>query len=85
MALTLEKHGTGALTVAVKVRYSDFKTLTRQIRMEEPLAAQAELYRIACYLLARDKLVHRPLRLLGLSVSGLVPPSPQLSLNLTAP
>ena len=38
VALTLEKHGTGALTVQVKVRYSDFKTLTRQVRLEEPLA-----------------------------------------------
>jgi hypothetical protein len=29
------------------------------------------LYRLACWLLARHQLVHRPLRLLGLGVSGL--------------
>lgn len=82
VAQTLESNGVGAQTVQVKVRYSDFKTLTRQVRLEEPLSAEREIYRIACYLLARDRLVHRPLRLLGLGVSNLVPPSPQLALNL---
>ena len=31
-----------------------------------------EIYRLGCWLLARDKLVCRPLRLIGLGVSGLV-------------
>ena len=35
----------------VKVRYSDFSTLTRQIRVEEPLTKAEEIYRLACYLL----------------------------------
>jgi DNA polymerase-4 len=82
VAQTLEKDGVGALTVQVKVRYSDFKTLTRQIRVEEPLTTAREIYRLSCYLLARDKLVSRPLRLLGVGVSTLVPPSPQLKLLL---
>lgn len=82
VAQTLARDGVGALTVQVKVRYSDFKTLTRQVRLEEPLAGEREIYRIACYLLARDRLVHRPLRLLGVGVSNLMPPSPQLSLPL---
>ncbi len=74
VAQTLEGHGLGALTVQVKVRYSDFTTLTRQLRVEEPLTSKGELYRLACYLLARDRLVKSPLRLLGLGVSTLVPP-----------
>jgi DNA polymerase-4 len=82
VAHTLEKSSLGALTVQVKVRYSDFKTLTRQIRVEEPLITSHEIYRLACYLLARHKLVSRPLRLLGVGVSSLVPPSPQLRLLL---
>ena len=61
----------GARTVQVKVRYSDFLTLTRQISVEEPLSDPAEIYRLGCYLLGRDKLVSRPLRLLGLGVGGL--------------
>jgi len=57
--------------VQVKVRYSDFTTLTRQISVEEPLEDAGTIYRFACWLLARHQLVKRPLRLLGLGVSGL--------------
>jgi DNA polymerase-4 len=74
VASTLEKTGFGALTVQVKVRYSDFSTLTRQIRVEEPMTKGEEIYRLACYLLARDRLVKSPLRLIGIGVSTLVPP-----------
>jgi DNA polymerase IV len=61
----------GAHTVQVKVRYSDFTTLTRRISVEEPLTEPEDLYRLACFLLARERLVNRPLRLLGLGVSNL--------------
>ncbi len=74
VASTLERDGMGAHTVQVKVRYTDFTTLTRQIRLDEPLASAAEIYRIACFLLARDRLVTGPLRLLGVGVSTLAPP-----------
>ena len=60
-----------AQTVQVKIRYGDFTTLTRQITVEEPVTEAAEIYRLACFLLAREKLVSRPLRLLGLGVSSL--------------
>jgi DNA polymerase-4 len=71
----------GAHTVQVKVRYSDFTTLTRQISVEEPLTEAAEIYRLGCFLLGRERLVSRPLRLLGLGVSNLrEPTSRQLTL-----
>jgi DNA polymerase-4 len=57
--------------VQVKVRYSDFTTLTRQYSLEEPIEDEKVIYRLACWLLARDRLVLRPLRLLGVGVSGL--------------
>lgn len=75
VAETLEGHGCGALTIQVKVRYSDFKTLTRQIRLEEPVTDPREIYRLAQFLLARDRLVKSPLRLIGIGVSTLVPPA----------
>ena len=65
----------GAHTVQVKVRYADFTTLTRQISVEEPIADAGDIYRLACFLLAREKLVNRPLRLLGLGVSNLREPT----------
>jgi DNA polymerase-4 len=51
--------------------------LTRQISVEEPIAEAGEIYRLACFLLAKEKLVHRPLRLLGLGVSNLREPTTQ--------
>lgn len=82
VAQTLRRHELGAMTVQVKVRYSDFTTLTRQIRLEDPLADEREIYRLACHLLARDQLVKRPLRLLGIGVATLVPPHTGRQLRL---
>ena len=80
VATTLERDAMAALTVQVKVRYRDFKTVTRQIRLSAPATSAEEIYRSACHLLSRDRLVTQPLRLIGVSVSTLVPPTPQLSL-----
>jgi DNA polymerase IV len=77
IAAGLKRRRLGAHTVQVKVRYGDFTTLTRQFSVEEPLTESAEIYRLACFLLAREKLVHRPLRLLGLGVSALREPRGQ--------
>jgi DNA polymerase-4 len=55
----------------------DFTTLTRQFSVEEPITEAADIYRLGCFLLGRDKLVSRPLRLLGLGVSNLREPSGQ--------
>jgi DNA polymerase IV len=67
----------GAHTIQVKVRYSDFTTLTRQISVEEPITEAADIYRLGCLWLGREKLVSRPLRLLGLGVSSLREPNGQ--------
>lgn len=80
----LSRRRLAAHTVQVKVRYSDFTTLTRQISMEEPVTEAKEIYRLGCWLLARERLVNRPLRLIGLGVSGLVEVrTAQLQLSLT--
>jgi DNA polymerase-4 len=66
-----------AQTVQVKLRYSNFETLTRQITLEDTLQEAREIYRMACFLLAREKLVRKPLRLLGVGVSGLIEGEPR--------
>lgn len=71
----LDKRRLAAKTIQVKVRYQDFTTLTRQVSLEEPIRKPEEIYRMACFLLARDKLVRRPLRLLGIGVAGLQSPT----------
>jgi DNA polymerase-4 len=67
----LKRRRLAAHTVQVKLRYGDFTTLTRQITVEGALMEAEDIYRMGCFLLARDKLVSRPLRLLGLGVSNL--------------
>lgn len=74
IAARLKHRRLGAYTVQVKVRYGDFTTLTRQITVEEPLTEAEDIYRLGCFLLGRQKLVSRPLRLLGLGVSSLREP-----------
>lgn len=71
---TLKKKQLGAHTIQVKVRYSDFTTITRQLTVEEPVFEADTLYRLGAFLLRRDQLVNRPLRLLGLGVSSLGDP-----------
>lgn len=81
----LGKEQMAARTVQVKVRYGDFRTLTRQTSLEDPLESAAEIFSMACAILRRERLVHRPLRLLGLGVSGLVPPGRQLRFDFCRP
>lgn len=73
VAKYLAKDALAARTVQVKVRYSDFSTLTRQMRLQDPVTGADEIYRLACHLLARHQLVKQPLRLLGVGLSTLVP------------
>ena len=79
---SLFKHQAGALTIQVKVRYSDFRTLTRQHRLEDPVSAARDIYRLSCHLLATHALVNQPLRLLGIGASTLVPASTPRQLQL---
>jgi len=78
IAAELNKKRLAAKTVEVRVRYGDFTTLNRQVTFEDPTAQASAIYRFGCHLLARHKLVNRPLRLIGLGVSNLVPPGQQL-------
>jgi DNA polymerase-4 len=71
IAQKLARRHLAAYTAQVKVRYSDFTTLSRQMSVEEPLTTSRELYRLACWLLGHHRLVNRPLRLLGLGVTNL--------------
>jgi len=60
-------------TVTLKVRFSDFRTLTRSHTFPAPIDEQATLYTCAAELLRRTEAPRRPVRLLGLGVSNLIP------------
>jgi DNA polymerase IV len=82
IAAELQKKQLAAKTVQVRVRYGDFTTLTRQMTFEDPVDQAGAIYQFGCQLLGRHKLVNRPLRLLGLGVSNLLPPGRQMLLPL---
>jgi DNA polymerase-4 len=70
----LERKGYLGRTVGIKLRYDDFRTVTRDVTLPGPVASAAELRQAAGQCLRRVPLDRR-LRLLGVRVSGLVTPA----------
>ena len=69
----LEKSGLLAKTVTIKVRYSDFTTVTRS-NSGPPTSNADQIARRAVVLLDKTDARKRPVRLLGAGVHGLVDP-----------
>ncbi len=66
----LRHHGVKARTVAVKIRYRDFDTLTRRSTAGVPTDATGEVWETARSLLAAGLQPGRPVRLIGVSASN---------------
>jgi DNA polymerase-4 len=81
VAADLERKGYLGRTVGIKLRYEDFRTVTRDVTLPGPVASAAELRRAAGQCLRRVALDRR-LRLLGVRVSGLVTPAQAAALAL---
>lgn len=64
-------------TIEIKVRYGDFTTYTRSISLAVGTNKTDVIYEKAVYLLEKNKLLNRPVRLLGVGVSNLSPEGPQ--------
>jgi DNA polymerase-4 len=64
IASELQKKDLAALTIQVRLRYGDFTTLTRQMTLPDPISDARGIFRHGCVLLARHRLVTRPLRLI---------------------
>jgi DNA polymerase-4 len=67
-------------TVAIKLRYADFATLTRQMALAVPTDDERAIYYAALVLLRRVWQRGRPVRLLGVAARHLAPPTGQLPL-----
>jgi len=80
VARRLRRAELAAGTVAIKLRYADFTTLTRQMRLAVPTNDEREIYRAALVLLDRTWQRGRPVRLLGIAGRQLSPPAGQLPL-----
>jgi DNA polymerase-4 len=70
VALDLQRKGWRARTIGIKLRFEDFKTVTRDLTLPEPLADGADIRRAAGECLKRVDLA-RSLRLLGVRASSL--------------
>lgn len=79
---TLRRRKLAAQTVAVKFRWSDFTTFTRQRTVDEGIDADEAIYRLALALWQAHWPTGRPMRLLGVGVSKLAPPAPRRQLTL---
>jgi len=69
-----------ATTVKIKLRWPDFTTITRQVSLEQPSNQDNLIYQAARQLFLQNWAKERPVRLLGVGVSGLQAPARQLSL-----
>jgi DNA polymerase-4 len=82
VSLRLRKQRTVGRTVNLKLRYGDFTTLTRQATLGHPTDDPGELFEAANRLLELERSAdRRPVRLLGVAVTGLLRRS-QLNLDL---
>jgi DNA polymerase-4 len=82
VARRARRHGLAGRTVTLKVKYGDFRLVTRSTTLETPSDDAAEIYRTCCNLLLKTMAGQRPVRLLGIYLSGLASghPAGQMSL-----
>ncbi|MDE2088818.1 MAG: DNA polymerase IV, partial [Gammaproteobacteria bacterium] len=72
VARRLRRHRLRGRTVQIKIRFADFKTITRALTLASPTDVTQELWRAAETLLTRNlPRRQRGVRLLGVGVSGL--------------
>ena len=73
LAALLEHKRLKARTLTLKVKYADFSQITRSQTFSQPLERVEELQTALPGLLERTEVGQRPVRLLGLTASTLVP------------
>jgi DNA polymerase-4 len=76
----LRKAGLQGTTVKLKLRWSDFTTLTRQVTLPQPTNLDAEIYVAILHLFEKVWPPGKRVRLLGVGVSNFETPARQLGL-----
>ena len=74
MALNLQRLQLAGRTVTLKVRYHDFRTVTRSVSSNVPVKKTSEIYHSAVALLEKTEAGTLPVRLLGISVTNFPAP-----------
>jgi DNA polymerase-4 len=71
-------------TITLKVRHSDFKLKTRAKTLYMPTDCAVTIFQGARYLLEKNRLIEKPIRLIGVSVSKLEKKAEERQQELTA-
>jgi len=69
IGMTARKYEKKARTVQITLKYTDFKVVTRQMTVS-PTCATNDIYKAGCSLLEQNWNPFRPVRLIGISISG---------------
>ena len=80
VARQLRKNDLTGKTVKVKLRWSDFTTITRQTTLPTSTDNEDEIFHAALKLMKAVRKPNQPVRLIGVGVSGIGAPVRQLSL-----
>ncbi len=67
----LRQQGLKGRTVSLKVRYPDFRLITRSLTLASPTNQGWEIYKVARQLLARTEVFQKKVRLLGVRITNL--------------
>ena len=78
----LREDGVRARTVSVKLKLPDFKLVSRQVSRTSPTDDREVIFRAARVALERSHLESQPVRLIGVGLSGLEHPGPDLQMTL---
>jgi DNA polymerase-4 len=84
-ATRLRSKGLCGRTVTIKVRFSNFKTVTRSATLEEAVDTTPEIYSIARALFSKLDPDRPRIRLLGVAMTGLAPGPPRRQLSFLGP
>jgi DNA polymerase-4 len=84
-ATRLRAKGLCGRTITLKVRFSNFRTITRSRTLAAAIDTTPEIYAIARELYLRLDPSRPRIRLLGVAISGLAPGPPRRQLDLLAP
>ena len=71
VAKRLRRYGLQGRTITLKVKYHDFKQITRSATIKQPTADSKGIFTEVLQLLPKTAAGQKPIRLLGISVSGL--------------
>ncbi len=69
VGMTVRKQGKEGRTVQISLKYSDFRHVTRQMTVPATSVTR-EIYQAGCSLLEQNWSAGRPVRLIGISISG---------------